>query len=287
MTTSSVASCSAAQHFTVEQLVQIDAGDAGLAAQDQAALVGAAALGDHRIRQTEKAVLPDGLELVEIGTHHIGFHCKLGGRSKKDDLDDVIVLPDLLGGGNAVFGRHDDIQKQDIVPGALFDLGQQIQRAAKGCALDLDTALGAIFFQQGRELVQNCLVIVAEGDLDHNGFNTSFVRVSQKLQLGLAHAVGLQHIVVVVQHHKVGILADLDGTLAVIQMQAARRVDGAGVQCIVEGHHGLLHQNAQALVDVQSGTGQRAVVQMGTAVRVDGDMVAAKDVLAANGPWLF
>ena len=96
---------SAAQHFTVEQLVQIDAGDAGLAAQDQAALVGAAALGDHRIRQTEKAVLPDGLELVEIGTHHIGFHCKLGGRSKKDDLDDVIVLPDLLGGGNAVFGR--------------------------------------------------------------------------------------------------------------------------------------------------------------------------------------
>ena len=83
----------------------------------------------------------------------------------------------------------------------------------KDCALDLDTALGAIFFQQGRELVQNCLVIVAEGDLDHNGFNTSFARVSQKLQLGLAHAVGLQHIVVVVQHHKVGILADLDGTL--------------------------------------------------------------------------
>lgn len=70
---------SAAQHFAVEQLVQIDAGDAGLAAQDQAALVGAAALGDHRIRQTEKAVLPDGLELVEVGTHHIGFHCKLGG----------------------------------------------------------------------------------------------------------------------------------------------------------------------------------------------------------------
>lgn len=95
-----------AQHFTVEQLVQIDAGDAGLAAQDQAALVGAAALGDHRIRQTEKAVLPDGLELVEVGTHHIGFHCKLGGRSEKDDFDDVIVLPDLLGGGNAVFGRH-------------------------------------------------------------------------------------------------------------------------------------------------------------------------------------
>ena len=28
----------AAQHFTVEQLVQLDAGDAGLAAQDQAAL---------------------------------------------------------------------------------------------------------------------------------------------------------------------------------------------------------------------------------------------------------
>ena len=75
---------SAAQNFAVEQLVQIDAGDAGLAAQDQAALVGAAALGDHRIRQTEKAVLPDGLELVEVGTHHIGFHCKLGGRSKKE-----------------------------------------------------------------------------------------------------------------------------------------------------------------------------------------------------------
>lgn len=56
-----------------------------------------------------KAVLPDGLELVEVGTHYIGFHCKLGGRSEKDDLDDVIVLPDLLGGGNAVFGRHDDI----------------------------------------------------------------------------------------------------------------------------------------------------------------------------------
>ena len=50
VTTSSVASCSAvplvgnsamtssaAQNFAVEQLVQIDAGDAGLAAQDQAA----------------------------------------------------------------------------------------------------------------------------------------------------------------------------------------------------------------------------------------------------------
>lgn len=61
VTTSSVASCSAAQHFTVEQLVQIDAGDAGLAAQDQAALVGAAALGDHRIRQTEKLSSQMGL----------------------------------------------------------------------------------------------------------------------------------------------------------------------------------------------------------------------------------
>ncbi len=189
-------------------------GDAGLAAQDQAALVGVAALGDHRIRQTEKAVLPDGLELVEVGTHHIGFHCKLGGGSEKDDLDDVIVLPDLLGGGNAVFGRHDDIQKQDIVPGALFDLGQQVQRAVKGCALDLDTALGAIFSSRAESWSRTVWSSSQKAILDHNGFNTSFVRVSQKLQLGLAHAVGLQHIVVVVQHHKVGILAGSDGTLA-------------------------------------------------------------------------
>ena len=66
-------------------------------------------------------------------------------------------------------------------------------------------------------------------------------------------------------------------------MQAGGRVDGAGVQGVVERHHGLFHQNAQAFVDVQGGAGQRAVVQMGAAVRVDGDAVAAEDVLAADG----
>ena len=126
---------------------------------------------EHIIPQWEKAFLPDGLELIEVGTHHIGFHRKLGGRGEKNDLDCSVVLADLLGDGDAVFSRHDDIQKQDIIPHALFDLGQQIQRTAERCALDLDAALSAVFFQQGRQLIQNSLVVVAECDLDHSGFH--------------------------------------------------------------------------------------------------------------------
>lgn len=90
---------------------------------------------------------------------------------EKNDLDCSVVLADLLGDGDAVFSRHDDIQKQDIIPHALFDLGQQIQRTAERCALDLDAALSAVFFQQGRQLIQNSLVVVAECDLDHSGFH--------------------------------------------------------------------------------------------------------------------
>ena len=161
----------AAQYLAVQQLIQLDAGNAGLAPQHQTALVGPAALGNDRVGQAEKALLPDGLELIEVGTHHIGFHRKLGGRGEKDDLDCSVVLADLLGDGDAVFSRHDDIQKQDIIPHALFDLGQQIQRTAERCALDLDAALSTVFFQQGRQLIQNSLVVVAECDLDHSGFH--------------------------------------------------------------------------------------------------------------------
>ena len=98
-------------------------------------------------------------------------------------------------------------------------------------------------------------------------------------ELGLTHAVGLQDVVVVFQHHKVGVLAHLNGALAVVQMQALGRVDGAGVQRVVEGDESLLHKDAQALVDVQGRACQTAGGrQMGAAVGVDDDLIAAEEV---------
>ena len=70
-------------------------------------------------------------------------------------------------------------------------------------------------------------------------------------------------------------------------MQALGRVDGAGVQSVVEGDQSLFHEDAQTLVDVQGGACQTAGGrQMGAAVGVDDDLVAAEQVLAAHGRTL-
>ena len=118
-------------------------------------------------------------------------------------------------------------------------------------------------------------------------FAISFVS-AWVLKFGLAHAVGLQDVVVIFQHHEVGVLAHLNGSLAVVQMQALGRVDGAGVQSVVEGDQSLFHEDAQTLVDVQGGACQTAGGrQMGAAVGVDDDLVAAEQVLAAQATAPF
>ena len=85
----------------------------------------------------------------------------------------LVVLPDLLGGGDAVLGRHEDVQQQDVVAGPALDGGQQVQRAAEGSAFQVGLALGAVFFQQSRQLVVNVRVIVTEREPGHRA-STSF-----------------------------------------------------------------------------------------------------------------
>ena len=59
--------------------------------------------------------------------------------------------------------------------------------------------------------------------------------------------------VIRLKHDEVRIATSADTTFAVLDAKTSCGVDGAGVQCVVEGHHGFFHKDAQALVDVQGG----------------------------------
>ena len=96
-------------HLAVFQTVQRNAGHAAFAAQDQAVLGALAALGQHSIGKAEKAVLPDGLELVVVCAYHIGLYGKFRRGSDKDDLHRRVVLADLPGGIDAVDAGHEHI----------------------------------------------------------------------------------------------------------------------------------------------------------------------------------
>ena len=96
-------------HLAVFQTVQRNAGHAAFAAQNQAVLGVLAALSQHGIGKVEKAVLPDGFELVVVRTYHIGLYGKFRRRGHKDDLHRRVVPADLPGGVDAVDAGHEYI----------------------------------------------------------------------------------------------------------------------------------------------------------------------------------
>lgn len=132
------ATASAAQraplHFTVFQTVQRNASHAAFAAQDQAVLGALAALGQHSIGKAEKAVLPDGLELVVVCAHHIGLYGKFRRRGHKDDLHRRVVPADLPGGIDAVDAGHEHIQKQHIKAHPGLDIRQKLHGLCIGAS---------------------------------------------------------------------------------------------------------------------------------------------------------
>ena len=153
--------------LAVFQLVQPDAGDAVLTAQQKALLLCFPALVDNGVHQLEECLLPDRLELVIVRPHGVGLHGKLGRGGEEDDLHIVVELPDLPGGADAALPRHDHVQQQHIGVQAVLHLRQQLQRTVEGRVLHIRTALGLIPLQQAGDLLQKHRLVVAERDLDH------------------------------------------------------------------------------------------------------------------------
>ena len=102
----------------------------------------------HGVQQPAEAVRPDGLDLIVIRAHRIGFHGELRGRGEKNNFYVAVILADLPGGGDAVFAGHDHIQEQHVRPQALGDLSQQLQRTVKRRAGDFHTAAVAVLRYQ-------------------------------------------------------------------------------------------------------------------------------------------
>ncbi len=96
-----------------------------------------AALGQHSIGKAEKAVLPDGLELVVVCAYHIGLYGKFRRRGHKDDLHRRVVPADLPGGIDAVDAGHKHIQKQHIKAHPGLDIRQKLHGLCIGGQLQL------------------------------------------------------------------------------------------------------------------------------------------------------
>ena len=81
--------------LAVFQLLQPDSGNTGFAPQDDAVQMLFFTRRKDGVHQPEKALLPDGLELVKVGPHRIGLHCKLRRGGQKNDFYVVVKISDL------------------------------------------------------------------------------------------------------------------------------------------------------------------------------------------------
>lgn len=155
-------------HLAVFQTVQCNAGHAAFAAQDQAVLGALAALGQHSIGKAEKAVLPDGLELVVVCAYHIGLYGKFRRGSDKDDLHRRVVLADLPGGIDAVDAGHEHIQKQHVKAHPGLDICQKLHGFCIGKQLQLHTPQGTVLLQKILHLMQQGGIVITESDPGHS-----------------------------------------------------------------------------------------------------------------------
>ena len=126
-----------------------------------------AALGQHSIGKAEKAVLPDGLELVVVCAYHIGLYGKFRRRGHKDDLHRRVVPADLPGGVDAVDAGHEHIQKQHVKAHPGLDIRQQLHGLCIRGQFQLRPPQGAVLLQKILHLVQHGIVIT-ESDPGHS-----------------------------------------------------------------------------------------------------------------------
>lgn len=126
-----------------------------------------AALGQHSIGKAEKAVLPDGLELVVVCAYHIGLYGKFRRRSRKDDLHRRVVPADLPGGIDAVDAGHKHIQKQHIkAHPAGGAAGADPLYKAHGASGGY-RGRGAVLLQKILHLMQQRGIVITESDPGH------------------------------------------------------------------------------------------------------------------------
>lgn len=126
-----------------------------------------AALGQHSIGKAEKAVLPDGLELVVVCAYHIGLYGKFRRRGHKDDLHRRVVPADLPGGVDAVDAGHEHIQKQHIKAHPGLDIRQKLHGLCIGGQLQLHPPQGAVLLQKILHLMQQRGIVITESDPGH------------------------------------------------------------------------------------------------------------------------
>ena len=155
-------------HLAVHQLFQPDADDTAFAAQHHAVLRAAAALVQHRIQHLKKGLLPDGLELIVIGIHRIGLHRVFRRGGEENNLHIPVVFPDLTGGADAVFPRHDHVQQQHVRTKPLLHGRQQLQRAFKGMAFHRLIPRFPVFVQQRGDLPHHRDIIITKGNFYHS-----------------------------------------------------------------------------------------------------------------------
>lgn len=127
-----------------------------------------AALGQHSIGKAEKAVLPDGLELVVVCAYHIGLYGKFRRRGHKDDLHRRVVPADLPGGIDAVDAGHEHIQKQHIKAHPGLDIRQKLHGLCIGGQLQLHPPQGAVLLQKILHLMQQRGIVITESDPGHS-----------------------------------------------------------------------------------------------------------------------
>ena len=103
------------------------------------------------------------------------------------------------------------------------------------------------------------------------------------LKLSLSAAPGLMNLIIRLKHDQIRVISHTDGALAVIDAQTAGRVDGAGIDGVIEGNHSLFHQDPQAFVQPQRGACQAACGgQVGASVLIDNDLVSTEDILGSG-----
>ena len=126
-----------------------------------------AALGQNGIGKAEKAVLPDGLELVVVCAYHIGLYSKFRRRGHKDDLHRRVVPADLPRGVDAVDAGHEHIQKQHIKAHPGLDICQKLHGLCIGGQLQLHPPQGAVLLQKILHLMQQRGIVITESDPGH------------------------------------------------------------------------------------------------------------------------
>ena len=124
-----------------------------------------AALGQHSIGKAEKAVLPDGLELVVVCAHHIGLYGKFRRRGHKDDLHRRVVPADLPRGIDAVDAGHVYVHEHEVSRSPGVD---ELQRAAQDLNVELKALLGCVAPEEVLQDLRLRWRVLNYQDLEHS-----------------------------------------------------------------------------------------------------------------------